>query len=89
MLPAVGKAREIGPPDAVITPPGVSVCPSIVNLEAESAVYVCPPTVISGGGGAAAGVGADIGVPDTVIVPPGVRVWPDMTNSDAAFAVIV
>lgn len=53
-------ASDIVVPPAVITPPGVSVWPPMVNCDAEFAVIVCPPTVI--GAGVLAGDAGEAGI---------------------------
>ncbi len=97
-LAAPAGASEMGVPETVIRPPGVSVWPATTNRKAELAVYVEPPKVSTAGAEAGAGVmrawvlpsttaalapdGRDIAVPATLIEPPCVNVCPAVTNSE-------
>lgn len=62
---AVPAASEIGVPDTVIEPPGVSVCPPMMNWAAAFAVYVEPSNVRTAG--ALAILGAE---PRDCVLPP-------------------
>ena len=64
-LAAPAGASEIGVPETVITPPGVSVCPLIMKSDEASAVYVWPSNVITG----ASVVMADAEPRDWVLLP--------------------
>ena len=104
-MSVIPGAREIVVPETVMTPPGVSVCPSTMYVEPPLGAYVIPPMMMEGApvveGGlnicvcplitTAVADGAKLTVvPSKTAVPPGVKVAPGARlNCVAAFAVIV
>ena len=94
---------DIGVPEAMMTPPGVSVCPSMMKSDDASAVYVEPSNVSTGAAVTMAALprdcvllpmtaiappdGKEIGVPETVIAAPCANVCPSIMKSDDASAV--